>query len=184
MSELEESALGKWIERGMPVELDLGCHRGRFIVAMAGTHPGRIFIGIERQAGRVAKCLRKIDRLGLTNATAVRGDCMEVLESLPDGSIDVIHVSFPDPWPKRRHQARRLVTGAFLAAAWRSLRRGGDLRLMTDDRDYFLAMRTAIEADGRWAAFDWTDDRVYSETEFERKFSESGKAVYRLALGR
>lgn len=168
-----------------PVEIDLGCHRGRFVVSMAELYPERRFLGVERQLGRVLRCRAKIARLELANAWVIAGEGLETLrDGLPAGAAEVIHVSFPDPWPKRRHHVRRLVNAEFLAAAHRVLAPGGRLRLMTDDAPYFSAMESAVAASTGFAPVPWDDGREYPETEFQRKFAEIDKPVYRLALRR
>ncbi len=168
-----------------PLEIDLGCHRGRFVVSMAERYPDRRFLGVERQVGRVLRCRAKITRLGLGNAWVIAGEGLETLrERVPAGGAEVIHVSFPDPWPKRRHHVRRLVNAEFLRAAHGTLAAGGVLRLMTDDAPYFAAMEAAVAASAGFAPVPWDDGREYPETEFQRKFAEIGKPVYRLALRR
>lgn len=168
-----------------PVEIDLGCHRGTFVVAMAERYPGTRFLGVERQLGRVQRCQAKIERLGLTNAHVIAGEGLNTLrEVLPAGAASVIHVSFPDPWPKRRHWDRRLVNGEFLRAAWRALIPGGALRLMTDDAAYFEAMGNVVADGDGFVPAPWDDGREYPETEFQKKFAASGKPVHRLALRR
>ncbi len=172
-----------WWNARVPIEIDLGCHKGAFLAAMARAYPGVRFLGVERQAGRTARALAKIRREGLANAWAVQSEGLGgLLERVPAHSIAVIHVSFPDPWPKRRHQSRRLVNGRFLADAWSLLVPGGALRLMTDDAPYFKEMREAVAADGRFSDVPWDDGRFHPPTEFQRKFALIGKPVYRAAL--
>ncbi len=170
-----------WGQQTSPIEVDVGCHRGTFLVAMAESYPERRFLGIERQPSRVERCLKKIGRLGLQNAYAVQGEELSILREL-ELRVRVIHVSFPDPWPKRRHHVRRMVNGRFLAEAWSALEPEGTLRLMTDDESYFRAMeRDALAFDG-FEPVAWDDARTYPPTEFEMKFV--GKPVYRRALRR
>jgi tRNA (guanine-N7-)-methyltransferase len=167
----------------LPLEFDVGCHKGLFLVEMARLHPGRNFLGIERQGERVGKTQRKIRALGLPNAVVVRAEGLEALKSIRPACVDAIHVLFPDPWPKRRHTSRRLVQAAFLDRCLEILKPGGLLRLVTDDESYALAMREA--ADG-YAAFTRlaADDREYPVTEFQKKFLADGRPFYSLLLRR
>ncbi|MDD5198347.1 MAG: tRNA (guanosine(46)-N7)-methyltransferase TrmB [Terrimicrobiaceae bacterium] len=175
----------EWLRSGEPLEIDLGCHKGTFVVAMARQFPCVRFLGIERQRGRVEKSRAKIERLALANARVVPGEGLETLRDLlPDGVARVVHVSFPDPWPKRRHQARRLVNRAFLDEAWRVIEPGGTLRVMTDDAPYFAAMIGVAAGFPGFREADWEDGRIYPETEFQRKFAALAKPIYRLALRR
>ncbi len=173
-----------WVPPGGSLEIDLGCHRGVFVVAMAQLHPSIHFLGVERQRHRVERCLEKITRRALPNAHVVQGEGLRALRALPASCANVIHVSFPDPWPKRRHHSRRLVKDEFLRAAWRSLGEEGSLRLMTDDESYFLAMTEAASGFDGFMIIPWDDGREYPETEFQRKFTAVAKPIYRLALRR
>lgn len=170
-----------WLALPLPIEIDVGCHKGRFLVAMAQLYPERRFLGIERQSSRVTGCLKKIARLELPNAHALRGEGIGVLCDL-ELKARVIHVSFPDPWPKRRHHIRRLVSSEFLVDARRILEPEGELRLMTDDEPYFRAMERAVLASEGFARIDWDDGREYPPTEFQLKFET--KPACRLALRR
>src|SRR5215813_13000370 len=92
------------------VEVDLGSGSGKFLVEAAQKYPDRNFLGIERLLGRVRKTRRRAFRLGINNLRLLRME-MEyaVTYLLPKESIFRFHLSFPDPWPKRRHRARRVV---------------------------------------------------------------------------
>jgi tRNA (guanine-N7-)-methyltransferase len=166
-----------------PLEIDVGCHKGRFLVEMARLYPERNFLGIERQRERVEKTRKKIETLGLTNAGVVCAEGLETLKGLPGSCADHIHVLFPDPWPKRRHHNRRLVQAAFLDAAHRILKPGGLLRLVTDDGDYARAMKAVVGGDTRFAPEE-ADDREYPLTEFQKKFLAEGRVFHALRLRR
>lgn len=167
------------------MEIDLGCHKGVFVVEMARLFPEVKFLGIEWQRKRVEKTRAKIDRLALRNAQVIQGEGLETLRDLlPAGCAQVVHVSFPDPWPKRRHHSRRLVRREFLREAWRVLAPDGTLRLMTDDEPYFVAMRDAADGFDGFRPTDWDDGRIYPETEFQKKFIAVEKPIHRLALRR
>jgi len=170
-----------WFDAGSPrLEVDFGCHRGTFLVGMAESYPETNFLGIEKQAARVEKCLKKIRFHGLPNALAVQGEGAAALAQwLPEESVSTIHVSFPDPWPKRRHASRRLITREFLDGIARVLRRGGVLRLMTDDMAYFSEMKNLVR-DG-WEELPWEDGVVRPVTAFEKTFLELGHHPYRSA---
>ncbi len=174
-----------WGTDGYPLEIDLGCHRGTFLAGMAERYPNVRWLGVEKLTGRVDRCRAKFERLGLRNAWAVRGEGLAaVREALPKGSVAAVHVSFPDPWPKRRHWSRRVVNRALLEDARELLVGGGTLRLMTDDAGYFAAMGEIVAEFKRFREVDWDDGRAGVETEFERKFSEIGQPVFRSALVR
>ena len=148
---------------------------------MAERFPATPFLGIEKQSARVDSCNKRLARRGLTNALAIRGDGPQSLrELLPAASVSTLHVSFPDPWPKRRHARRRLVNADFLAEAARVLRPGGQLRLMTDDKKYFDAI-VSLSAQG-WERTGWDDGVERPTTNFEQTFLKLGKPAFRIAL--
>ncbi|MEI6279690.1 MAG: tRNA (guanosine(46)-N7)-methyltransferase TrmB [Verrucomicrobiae bacterium] len=171
-----------WLAPGaLPLEVDFGCHRGAFLIGMAESFSSRNFLGIERQSNRVERCNARIQRRGLANAIALRGEGSDALcAALPDASVAILHVSFPDPWPKRRHARRRLVNSAFLAEAARVLRPDGTLRLMTDDAGYFFEIKN-LAADA-WQEVAWTDGIERPATTFENTFRRLGKEPFRLAV--
>lgn len=164
-----------------PIEVDLGCGDGTFLVAMAARHPERNFLGIERLAGRVRSACGKAARAKLPNVRVLVIDSTYAVEYLlPNASIEVVHLLFPDPWPKKRHQRRRIVTPAFLAAVHRAIAPGGQLRIATDQEDYYAAMRGLIAAtDFREEVDDAAD---FPLTTFEKHFVAAGAPIYRLGL--
>ena len=159
----------------------MGCHKGLFLVEMARLYPGRNFLGVEFQSERVQRTRKKIQTSGLANAAVVRAEGLEAMRGFPDHSADVIHVLFPDPWPKRRHHIRRLIRSGFLEACQRVLKPGGLLRLVTDDADYAAAMQVTAADYPALRPFDF-DQRAYPPTEFQKKFLTDGRPVHRLIL--
>src|SRR5438105_2378990 len=135
---IEPLDLTRLFGRVAPVEVDLGCGDGTFLVALAAQNPDRNFLGTERLLGRVRSVCRRIARLNLENVRVIRMESSyAVARLLPPSAISAFHVLFPDPWPKRRHHRRRLFTTEFLDAIDCSLERNGLLHLATDDTDYF-----------------------------------------------
>lgn len=174
----------EWVTNSdLPLEIDVGCHRGAFVLDMAMRYPQIRFLGIERQRNRVERCDSKIRRHGLQNAFVVQGDGLEAATHvLAPRSVEKIHVSFPDPWPKRRHHVRRMVRREFLTQAHQLLRCGGEIRLMTDDEPYFRAMEAVVRSmSGYWVEVPWDDGRAVAQTEFQRKFAAKGLVPFRLA---
>ena len=171
-----------WIEASAPpLEVDFGCHRGAFFIGMAAMNPATNFLGLEKQADRVNKCLRKIGRLGLANAHAVQGLGAEPLQKLlPSASVTTFHLYFPDPWPKRRHAGRRVFQVSFLEEIRRVLRPKGTLRLMTDCESYFCEMRDLTRVG--WNEMPWEDGRETVETAFEKTFRAMGMKPHQVCL--
>ena len=131
--------------RRAPLEVDLGCGDGSFLVASAESKPEHEFLGIERLAGRVGRACRNIERRRVTNARVLLVESSYAVEHLlPPASVEVFHLLFPDPWPKRRHWRRRVVTNDFLSAIHRALVPQGTLRIATDQMDYFQEIERLV----------------------------------------
>ena len=174
---------GEMFPARAPLELDLGCGDGSFVAALAADHPERNFLGVERLLGRVRSACRRIAARGLTNARIVRVDIGCAVTSLiPPESVEVCHIMFPDPWPKRRHHPRRTVTAGLLRAIARMLTPQGLVRLTTDDAPYFAQMREAVAAAAELTAVAADEAPVLPRSTFEKRFEDRGVPVYRLVL--
>lgn len=174
--------LRDWVRENRRIEIELGCARGRFLLAMAELHPDRRFVGIERLSHRVARCENKIAAAGLTNARVLRCDAAEWVAALPESSVDVLHVPFPDPWPKRRHAPRRLLQPGFFPLAARALKPGGRLRFLTDNEPYFRQVEGLVAGLTGWKIVRDGDTIPFPPSEFEARFAASGARIHRLAL--
>ena len=165
-----------------PLEIDLGCGDGSFLAAAADQNPERDFLGIERSRGRVRSASGKVARRGLTNARVLHAEVSYALQQmLPADSVDVFHLMFPDPWPKRRHWHRRVVTDDFLVAIHRALTIGGAFRIATDHENYFQEIERLIGRSPKFTVNSQLDPLSGSST-FERRFDERGTQIYRLTL--
>ena len=174
--------VGELFGRGAPLHVDLGCGDGSFICAMAQQFPKRNFLGIERLTKRVEKVRHKADKI--ENVRVLRADTLfAVRYLLPESSVETFYLLFPDPWPKRRHQFRRIFTLAFLDAIAVALERHGVLRVMTDQPDYFHQIERLSRAHVQFQTMPQSpEDFVFPVTKFERKFRDQGVPIYRLTL--
>jgi tRNA (guanine-N7-)-methyltransferase len=166
-----------------PLEVDLGCGDGTFLTGMAAHHAERDFLGVERMLGRVSKTARKIAAQNLPNARILRLEsAFTVAWLLPRASVSRLHLLCPDPWPKKKHAARRLVNQAeFLDGLARILAPGGEFLLKTDDLPYFEDALLSFE--GRATQFErleWPEDAFfYPTTDFERGWLDAGRVIQR-----
>ncbi len=169
--------------RSAPLEVDLGCGDGNFLAALAREQPERNFLGVERMPGRVRATCRKIGDGVLPNARVLRADILEALSVLlAPASVEVCHLLFSDPWPKRRHHDRRVFTVEFLRAVSRVLIAGGLLRVATDHAEYFSAMSAIwprVE-DFEVCPPDAADSAFC--TTFEERFRAGGAQIRRVVL--
>lgn len=176
--------LSEIFARPAPIEVDLGCGDGSFLVALAERFPERNFLGIERLLGRVRSACGKAARANLTNVRVLRVESSYAVQHLfPACSIAAMHLMFPDPWPKKRHHRRRIVTREFLTSVQRALVPGGRFRIATDQADYFQAMQALISPAEFREERNHTDEFVPLTT-FEKRFVVEGLAIYRLDLRR
>jgi tRNA (guanine-N7-)-methyltransferase len=169
--------------RNASLEVDLGCGDGTFLVALAEQNPAANFLGVERLIGRVRSACRKIGNRRLTNARILQEDILySVQQMLPPGSVDVFHLMFPDPWPKRRHQNRRILSESFLRAVRRALKPRGELHLATDHAEYFSAMQTAVHETNLLEETESNHSLGFPISSFEKRYRQDGVAIHRLLL--
>ena len=165
-----------------PLEVELGSGDGSFLAQWAAACPDRNFLGVERLLGRLRKLDRKAQRAGLANVRLMRIEASYFLAFLlPPCSVDVLHVYFPDPWPKRKHRRHRLVNERFPELASRVLSPQGVAYLRTDDADYFAQMREVFAADQRFRLAETPDALASVITDFEREFQARVIATLRAA---
>lgn len=163
-----------------PLEVDVGCGKGRFLATHARAHPDVHFLGIDRLLRRIRKADRKVVRQELANVRLLRIEARYALECLlPAESVNTYYVFFPDPWPKRRHHRRRLLRDAFLDAVWRTLQAGGCVHLATDHGNYFEEMCAGFGAHAGFTEAPVFTPAEEEQTEFERTFLEQGETVLR-----
>lgn len=168
--------------RPAPLEIDLGCGDGTYLVELAEKFPDHNFLGIERLLRRVRSACGKAARRHLPNVRVLRIESSyAVAYLLPRNCATAIHLLFPDPWPKKRHHRRRVVTKDFLAATHRALAPRGCFRFATDQVDYFQSVRGLISAAG-FAESELDPDEPFPLTTFEKHFAAQGAPIYRLEL--
>jgi len=155
------------------VVVEIGFGMGMATSEIAAANPGTGYLGIEVFRAGVGKLLSEIERRELTNVRIIAHDAVEVCrQMIPDGSLDGVHIFFPDPWPKKRHHKRRLVQPPFTSLISRKLKRGGYLYTVTDWDDYAEQILTVYsgcaelknEYEGFAPSLRWRP-----QTKFERK---------------
>lgn len=129
--------LDKVFNRKAPRFLEIGCGIGDAIISLARENPDNDYVGAEVYLPGIGSILQAIKQHKLSNVRLVRDDAMECLrETIPDQSLDGVMVFFPDPWPKKRHNKRRLIQPKFLSLIAKKLKRNGRLFIGTDWQDY------------------------------------------------
>ena len=182
---LERLDPGSLFPKSQPLEVELGCGDASFLVEYGRRHPERNFIGVERLLGRLRKLERKGRRAGLTNLRGIRIESSYFLQYLlPPHSVGVLHIYFPDPWPKKKHRKHRLVNERFPSIAEIALAPGGVIYLRTDDPDYFQQMTGIFGAAIQFQQMDTPSELAELLTDFEKEFQSQGirtlRAAYRV----
>jgi len=185
--ENRESALepGKLFGRPGPIslEVDLGCGKGRFLLARANAFRETCFLGIDRRRQRIEKVGRAVQRNGLENVRLVCAEAFFTVTNLiPENSVSAYYIFFPDPWPKRRHHRRRLFSPEFLDAVNRTLRSGGKIHVATDHLDYFSIIRNILAADRRFSEIETFVPAEHERTNFEILFLGQNKPIGRCSF--
>jgi tRNA (guanine-N7-)-methyltransferase len=157
------------------VWLEIGFGGGEHMAAQAARRPNVLSIGAEPFLNGVASALRHIDEQGLANVRLHDGDVRDLLERLPDASLDRVFILFPDPWPKARHNKRRLVQAELIGELARVLKPRGRLRFATDWADYanWTLERLLASSSFTWVAKEAADWRLapvdHVTTRYEEK---------------
>lgn len=170
-----------------PVEIEIGSGKGTFLTEQAKARPETNFFGIEWARFYWRYMSDRLRRHGCTNARAIRAEAGFFLdEFVPDGSVSVLHIYFPDPWPKARHHKRRLIQPKFMPKVLRILRPGGRLQVVTDHADYWAAIEPTVRETAGLTVVDYNRPGSAGEgefvgTNFERKYAREGRPFYAIA---
>jgi tRNA (guanine-N7-)-methyltransferase len=176
-SELPPGAL--FPDASRPLELDVGCGDGTFLLQMAAHYPDRDFLGIERLSGRIRKICRRAVHEGLTNVRVIHLESAYTLAwLLPAGCASRLHLLFPDPWPKKRHAFHRFVAPENLAGIHRALAPSGQFLFKTDHEDYYTEATEIVDASPLFTRLPWPGpDEFYPVTDFEQQWIDAGKKI-------
>ena len=168
-----------------PVEVEVGFGKGLFLLSAGAAHPDRNFFGVEVVRKYQLYAATRVATRKLRNVVTCCADAKRVLrDCVPEGSVSVVHVYFPDPWWKNRHKKRLLFTPDFAESVLRVLAPGGHLKFVSDVADYFaMVTETLAGVPGlrRLPDPEPNDPRHDMDylTNFERKFRKEGRPIYR-----
>ena len=171
-----------------PVEMEIGCGKGKFLVARSIANPGTNFFGIDRVSKFMNIGKTRAQKRALPNIRFLRAEARAFLtEAIALGSVSIFHIYFPDPWPKRRHQVRRVFTADLLKLLHARLVAGGLIEIATDDKDYFEAMKKTIAATSElWENVrEAVNERILdgmNKTNYELKWAAQGRSLFYVEL--
>lgn len=172
-----------------PIELEIGVGKGTFLTEQAKARPNTNFIGIEWAKWFWRYSSDRIRRAGCGNVRMFRAEASFFLrEFIPDASLSVVHIYFPDPWPKSRHHKRRLIQPPFALELVRILLPGGRVQIVTDHQEYFEQIDAVVGGSPlRVAEYNRPGSAAEGEfvgTNFERKYRREGRPFYAIAAHR
>ena len=179
---------GKWnelFENDHPIHIEIGMGKGQFITGMAKAHPEINYIGVEMQVSVVSIALDKLIEQPLPNLKLLHVDGSALTEYFADSEVDQIYLNFSDPWPKKRHEKRRLTYKTFLAVDEQILRPNGEIHFKTDNQGLFEYSLASFSQYGMLLKQVWLDLHQSQfegniMTEYEEKFSSKGQRIYRV----
>ena len=167
-----------------PMQVEIGFGAGEHLAEQANAAPATGFIGCEPFLNGVVGALGHIRDGGLGNVRLHMGDALEVVERLPDASLERVYLLHPDPWPKARHAKRRMMNHGPMDLIAAKLKPGGEFRLGTDDEIYcrWAMMIMDQRRDFTWLAQSPSDFLTrpddWPETRYERKARRHGHEVW------
>lgn len=176
--------------RESPVVLEIGFGMGASLVTMAQNNPAQDFLGIEVHSPGVGACLSSAQEAGVENLRVMCHDAVDVLEKMiPDNSLRMVQLFFPDPWHKARHNKRRIVQAPFAELVMRKLKLGGVFHMATDWEAYAEHMLDVMNSIAGYKNQSETQDYVPRPesrplTKFEQRGQRLGHGVWDLMFER
>lgn len=164
-----------------PLHMEIGMGCGDFLVASAAQHPESFFLGVEIKPDRIYRGLEKAQALGLKNIAFLQTP----VERLPEYTLpacDRLIMLFPDPWPKDRHEHRRMTSPGFLKRYRSFLKQGGDFYFKTDNEALFRYSHDTL-LQKKWRVH-YVDENHHTpeplRTAYEERYRHAGKPIYHL----
>ncbi|MDM5190374.1 tRNA (guanosine(46)-N7)-methyltransferase TrmB [Bacillus sp. DX4.1] len=183
-----EEHRGNWqalFENDHPIHIEVGTGRGRFVYEMAKANPHINYIGIEKFTSVIVDALDKLIEEEVPNLKLINKDAEDLTVFFAEGEIDRVYLNFSDPWPKNRHEKRRLTSEIFLRNYEEVLVKGGEIHFKTDNQALFEYSLMSMAEYGMLLTFlsldlHKSDFEGNIMTEYEEKFSSKGNRIYRV----
>ena len=181
-------AKGRWQEifgNDHPIHVEVGSGKGTFVSGMAKANPEINYIGIDIQKSVLSYALDKVLATDVPNIKLLWVDGSDLTDYFEEGEIDRLYLNFSDPWPKKRHEKRRLTYQSFLATYQQILPENGEIHFKTDNRglfEYSLVSfsQYGMKLKGVWLDLHASDFEDNVLTEYEQKFANKGQVIYRV----
>ena len=181
-------AKGRWREifgNDHPIHVEVGSGKGAFVSGMAKANPEINYIGIDIQKSVLSYALDKVLATDVPNIKLLWVDGSDLTDYFEEDEIDRLYLNFSDPWPKKRHEKRRLTYQSFLATYQQILPENGEIHFKTDNRglfEYSLVSfsQYGMKLKGVWLDLHASDFEDNVLTEYEQKFANKGQVIYRV----
>lgn len=181
-------AKGRWQEifgNDHPIHVEVGSGKGAFVSGMAKANPDINCIGIDIQKSVLSYALDKVLATDVPNIKLLWVDGSDLTDYFEEGEIDRLYLNFSDPWPKKRHEKRRLTYQSFLSTYQQILPENGEIHFKTDNRglfEYSLVSfsQYGMKLKGVWLDLHASDFEDNVLTEYEQKFANKGQVIYRV----
>jgi len=176
--------------RSAPRILEIGFGNGASLLKMAQDNPDKDYIGIEVHRPGAGNLLHNIEREGVTNIRVMTDDAVDILkQQIPDASLDLVQLFFPDPWHKKRHHKRRILQDDFVESIRKHLRIGGHFHMATDWENYAEHMLKNMQQQVHFfnvagEAHFVSPEGLRPETKFERRGLKLGHGVWDMVYER
>lgn len=179
-----ESKKGSWHKlfgNNNPIHMEIGMGKGKFIMEMAQKNPNINYIGCELSESIIYKAAKKM--VGIPNLLLINYDALKLDSVFEKCEISKIYLNFSDPWPKSRHEKRRLTSDAFLNVYEKILKDNSEIEFKTDNRGLFEYSVISLNKKG-YEFLDISFDLHNSQkedivtTEYEDRFSQMGNVIY------
>ncbi|MCA9765707.1 MAG: tRNA (guanosine(46)-N7)-methyltransferase TrmB [Carnobacterium sp.] len=183
-----EEWVGKWHERfknSHPIHIEVGTGKGRFITEMAKSNPEINYIGIELQESVIVVALDKLIEEDLPNLQLLHVNGGSLTQYFAKEEVGQVYLNFSDPWPKSRHEKRRLTSSSFIKNYEEVLIPEGEIHFKTDNQGLFEYSLSSFSIYGMilervWLNLHESDFEGNIMTEYEEKFSNRGQRIYRV----
>ena len=176
---------GKWktlFKNDNPIYLEIGMGKGKFLLEHAKSNPNINYIGLEKFDSVIVQAVEKIYPCNLNNILLLNVDAEELLDIFDENEISKIFLNFSDPWPKNRHEKRRLSHANFLNRYQKILK--GDIEMKTDNRELFEFSLISFN-ENKWKFEELSldlhhrnEDEKIITTEYEDRFTSKGNVIY------
>ncbi|PLS14890.1 tRNA (guanosine(46)-N7)-methyltransferase TrmB [Bacillus sp. M6-12] len=183
-----EQQKGKWQEvfgNNNPLYIEVGTGKGRFITEMAKAYPDVNFLGIELHKSVIISALDLLIEVDLPNVKLLNVNANDLRNFFNKGEVSRVYLNFSDPWPKTRHEKRRLTYKTFLSTYQDILPGNGEIHFKTDNQglfEYSLMSMSQYGMQFKFISLDLHNSEYEGNimTEYEEKFSQKGNRIYRM----